>query len=116
MYEAFTLNPFGFSMTCIKPNTSESIPYLTRLNVATHVLVWLCDFDHDCAFAGERAAAFDRVVGSFESFNREHSPVFDNDGLPDIEPRNFLGDVPGKIDIFLLRTRQLRSGDQTFCS
>ena len=33
MYEAFTLNPFASSMTCITPDTSKSIPSLTGLNV-----------------------------------------------------------------------------------
>src|SRR5207249_10673833 len=33
MYEALTLNPFAFSMTCITTDTSESIPSLTGLNV-----------------------------------------------------------------------------------
>src|SRR5438876_12387904 len=33
MYEAFTLNPFAASMTCITPDTSKSIPSLTGLNV-----------------------------------------------------------------------------------
>src|SRR4030095_7653838 len=33
MYEAFTLNPSASSMTWITPDTSESIPSLTGLNV-----------------------------------------------------------------------------------
>src|SRR6266568_7969720 len=33
MYEAFTLNPSASSMTCITPDTSESIPSLNGLNV-----------------------------------------------------------------------------------
>src|SRR5207244_11744386 len=33
MYEAFTLNPSASSVTCITPDTSESIPSLTGVNV-----------------------------------------------------------------------------------
>src|SRR5207253_786654 len=121
MYEALTLNPFAFSMTCITPDTSESIPSLTGLNVTVcpsffsagigslnveaHFLIWLGYLDHNCAFSRERAAALDRVVRSFESFNRQDGSVFDDNGLADVEPRNFLRDTPAKIDIILFGAR-----------
>ena len=69
------------------------------------------DFDHDAAFARERAAAFDRVVGTFESFDRDDRSVFHDHGLSNVEAGNLLRDLPAKIDIFFLATTELWSGD-----
>ena len=82
-------------------------------HIETHVLIWFRHLDHDRAFARQRAAAFNRFVCSLEAFDCEHCPVFHDHSLSDVESRDFLGDFPAKIDIFLLATRKLRPGNQS---
>src|SRR5436305_8874496 len=83
-----------------------------RWHIKTHVLIRLGDFDYDRILTRERPAALNRVVGSLECFDCKNCSVFHNHGLPDIETRNLLRDLPAQSDIFLLATRQLRSGNQ----
>ena len=71
-------------------------------NVETHVLIWLCDFDHDGAFARERPATPDCFVRSFKRFHRNDSSIFHDDSLPNVESRDFFGDLPTQIDILFL--------------
>ena len=74
-------------------------------HIETHVLIRLGDFDHDRAFARERAATFDRVIRSLKRFHRNNCSVLHDDGLPDIESRDFFRDFPAQIDIFLFTPR-----------
>ena len=74
-------------------------------NIEAHVLIWLCDFDHDRVFAAKRSAASDRFVRAFKRFDREHRAVFHDDGLPDIEPADFFCDLQSERDVFFFASR-----------
>src|SRR5260370_35365660 len=59
-------------------------------HVEPHVLFWFGDFNHNCAFSRQCAAALEGLACSFESFNRTASSVLDTDRLPNVESRDFL--------------------------
>src|SRR5712691_3079577 len=54
-------------------------------HVEPHVLFWFGDFNHNCAFPRQCAAALDGLACSFESFNRNDGSIPDDNGLPDVE-------------------------------
>src|SRR5207249_3276122 len=70
------------------------------------------DLDYQRAFARKRAAAFYRFVCAFESFDRNNRSIFHDDSLSNVESCDFLRDLPAKIDIRLLATREFWAGDQ----
>src|SRR6266566_9156888 len=76
-------------------------------HIETHVLFWFGHFDHYRAFACEGAAAFDGVVRSFNSFNRNDSAILNDDRLSDVESRDFFGDSPAEIDVVFFVPRYL---------
>src|SRR4029453_18601678 len=71
-------------------------------HVEAHVLIRFADFDHDCAFTRKRSTALDSLICSFQSFDGNDRAVFDDDCLPDIESRDFLCDIPAKLNVVLL--------------
>ena len=68
-------------------------------NIKAHVLIGFGHLDQDCVLASEAAAAADAFVGSFKGLDGEHGASFDDHGLSDIEPADFLGDVKAEAHV-----------------
>jgi hypothetical protein len=70
-------------------------------DIEPHIVVHFGDFDGDGASvaAGQIAATGEARVGAFEAFDGEDDAIFDDDGLADVEPGNFLGDFMTESDV-----------------
>src|SRR5436190_9318218 len=81
-------------------------------HVEPHILVRLGDFDHDGIPASQSAASLDGFIRSLETLYRQDRSVFHDNGLPDIEPADFPGDLETQSDIVFFTPGQFPPGDQ----
>ena len=74
-------------------------PFSNDGDVEAHVVSNFWNFDNDRALPAELAAAPDGFIGSFERFDCEDHPLFNDDGLANVEVAGVFNDAPPDFDI-----------------
>src|SRR5262245_9248761 len=100
----------GYGLEFGQPGNLDS-RFSDHRDVEAEVLLRLGHLDQDGFLAAERSTPADALICSFKGFYREDRAGLDNDGLPDIQAADLLGNFETEANIVDVARFQSRSGD-----